>query len=171
MVGLVIGRVLRSWYLTLERNVPGAVKTAGFKKMLLDQSLFAPLMICFFFIGSETLAGKRPHEINEMLKECYVQTLMITNLIQDLVPCRDSEFYVCSHSAPCLSKLQQYFGTHIPSCHGWLTSHNLMLQPFWCSDVTHSTCCMDSWFSRAGQPEVYLLTIMSIFPMQLHCKY
>ena len=64
--------------------------------MLLDQSLFAPLMICFFFIVSETLAGKRPHEINEMLKECYVQTLMITNLIQDLVPCRDSEFYVCN---------------------------------------------------------------------------
>ena len=47
--------------------------------MLLDQSLFAPLMICFFFIVSETLAGKRLHEINEMLQECYVQTLMITN--------------------------------------------------------------------------------------------
>ena len=26
-------------------------------------------------------------------------------------------------------------------------------------------------FSRAGQQEVYLLTIMLIFPMQLHCKY
>ena len=79
-------------------SLHGAVKTAGFKKMLLDQSLFAPLIICFFFIVLETLAGKRPHEINEMLQECYVQTLMITNLIQDLVPCRDSEFYVCSHS-------------------------------------------------------------------------
>ena len=76
---IVIGPVLRSWYLTLERIVPGAVKTAGFKKMLLDQSLFAPLMICFYFIVSETPAGKRLHEINEMLQECYVQTLMITN--------------------------------------------------------------------------------------------
>ena len=47
--------------------------------MLLDQSLFAPLMRCFFFSVSETLAGKRLHEINEMLQECYVQTLMITN--------------------------------------------------------------------------------------------
>ena len=64
---------------TLERIVPGVVKTANFKKMLLDQSLFTPLMICFYFIVSETLAGKRPHEINEMLQECYVQTLMITN--------------------------------------------------------------------------------------------
>ena len=71
VVGLVIGPVLRSWYLTLERIVPGGVKTAGFKKMLLYQSLFLSVW--------ETLAGKRPHEINEMLQECYVQTLMITN--------------------------------------------------------------------------------------------
>ena len=78
VVGLVIGPVLRSWYLTLERIVPGTAKTAGFKKMLLDQSLFAPVMICFFFSVSETLAGKRPHEIKEMLQERYVQTL-ITN--------------------------------------------------------------------------------------------
>ena len=82
VVGLVIGPVLRSWYLTLERIVPGTAKTAGFKKMLLDQSLFAPVMICFFFSVSETLAGKRPHEIKEMLQERYVQTL-ITKL-QDL---------------------------------------------------------------------------------------
>ncbi|CAH3182778.1 unnamed protein product [Porites lobata] len=69
VVGLVIGPVLRSWYLTLERIVPGTAKTAGFKKMLLDQSLFAPVMICFFFSVSETLAGKRPHEIKEMFQE------------------------------------------------------------------------------------------------------
>ena len=34
--------------------------------MLLDQSLFAPVMICFFFSVSETLAGKQPHEIKEI---------------------------------------------------------------------------------------------------------
>ena len=49
VVGLVIGPVPRSSYLTMERIVPGAVKTAGFKKMLLYQILFAPLMIYFFF--------------------------------------------------------------------------------------------------------------------------
>ena len=32
VVGLVIGPVLRSWYLTLERIIPGSAKTAGFKK-------------------------------------------------------------------------------------------------------------------------------------------
>ena len=78
VVRLVIDPVLRSWYLTLERIVPGTAKTSGFEKMLLHQSLFAPVMICFFFSVSETLAGKRPHEIKEMLQECYVQTL-ITN--------------------------------------------------------------------------------------------
>ena len=48
--------------------------------MLLDQSLFAPLMRCFFFSVSETLAGKRLHEINEMLQEKQLRTLtLITN--------------------------------------------------------------------------------------------
>ena len=127
VVGLVIGPVLRSWYLTLERIVPGAVKTAGFKKMLLDQSLFAPLMICFFFIVSETLAGKRLHEINEMLQECYVQTLMITNYkIWFLAETLNFTFVPIQHRVcPNCSNILEC----IPSCHGWLTSHNLMLQP------------------------------------------
>ena len=64
----------------------GALKTAGFlKKMLLDQSFFAPLMRCFFFSVSETLAGKRLHEINEMLQECYAYT-GTDHKLQDLAP-------------------------------------------------------------------------------------
>lgn len=78
VVGLIIGPVLRTWYLTLDRLVPGVAKTAGFKKMLLDQALFAPWMICFFFGVTETLARKRPSEIKEMLQERYIET-MITN--------------------------------------------------------------------------------------------
>ena len=95
--------------------------------MLLDQSLFAPLMICFYFIVSETPAGKRLHEINEMLQECYVQTLMITNYkIWPLAPTLNFTFVLIQQRV-CFSKLYQYFGMH--TCHGWLTSHNLMLQP------------------------------------------
>ena len=78
VVGLIIGPVFRTWYLTLDRLVPGAAKTAGFKKMLLDQALFAPCMICFFFGVTETLAGKKPSEIKEMLQERYLET-MVTN--------------------------------------------------------------------------------------------
>ena len=57
--------------------------------MLLDQSLFAPLMRCFFFSVSETLAKKRPHEINEMLQEYMLRT-DTDHKLQDLAPCTDS---------------------------------------------------------------------------------
>ena len=97
MVGLVIGPVLRSWYLTLERIVPGTAKTAGFKKMLLDQSLFAPVMICFFFGVSKTLAGKRPHEIKEMLQERYVQTLITNYKIWPLAQTLNFTFVPIQH--------------------------------------------------------------------------
>ena len=78
LVGLIIAPVICTWYLILDTIVPGTAKAAGFKKMLLDQSLFAPIIICFFFVVTETLAGKRPREIKKMLQERYVQTL-ITN--------------------------------------------------------------------------------------------
>lgn len=78
LVGVIVAPVLRTWFLALDRIFPGTTKIAGLKKMLLDQSLFAPFMICFFFGVTETLAGKRPHEIHKMLKERYLQTL-ITN--------------------------------------------------------------------------------------------
>ena len=95
VVGLVIGPVLRSWYLTLERIILGSAKTAGFKKMLLDQSLFAPVMICFFFSVSETLAGKRPDEIKEMLQERYVQTLITNYKIWPLAQTLNFTFVPC----------------------------------------------------------------------------
>ena len=97
VVGLVIGPVLRSWYLTLERIAPGIVKTACFKKMLLDQSLFALVMICFFFSVSETLAGKRPHEIKEMLQERYVQTLITNYKIWPLAQTLNFTFVPIQH--------------------------------------------------------------------------
>ena len=70
VVGLVIGAV--------DRIVPGNPKTASFIEMLLGQSLYAPVMIYFFFLFSLEFAGKQPHEIEETVQERYEQTL-ITN--------------------------------------------------------------------------------------------
>ena len=58
VVSLIIAPVLRTWYLSLDRIVPGAAKTAGFKKMLLDQSLFAPVMIASFLASQRHSLGK-----------------------------------------------------------------------------------------------------------------
>ena len=97
VVGLIIGPILRSWYLTLEKIVPGAAKAAGFKKMLLDQSLFAPLMVGFFFGISETLAGKKPREIKDTLQERYVQTLITNYKIWPLAQTLNFTFIPIQH--------------------------------------------------------------------------
>ena len=65
------------------KDCPWGCKNRGLEKDAAGSeslcSMTDLVIICFFFIVSETLAGKRPHEINEVLQECYVQTLMITN--------------------------------------------------------------------------------------------
>ena len=62
------------------KDCPGAVKTAGFKKMLLYQGLFAPLMInSSFSVCERHLLENNPMKLMRLLQECYVQTLMITN--------------------------------------------------------------------------------------------
>lgn len=97
LVGFIIAPVLRTWYLTLDRIVPGTAKTAGFKKMLLDQSLFAPVMICFFFSVTESLAGKRPHEIKKKLRERYVETLITNYKIWPLAQTLNFTFIPIQH--------------------------------------------------------------------------
>ena len=97
VVGLIIGPVLRTWYLTLDRIVPGTAKTAGFKKMLLDQSLFAPVMICFFFGLTETLAGKRPQDIKQMLQERYIDALITNYKIWPLAQTLNFTFVPIQH--------------------------------------------------------------------------
>ena len=77
-IGIMIGPILRTWYLALERIVPGTATINGFKKMLLDQTLFAPPFIAMFFIASESLAGKTRAEVKQTLQSRYTETL-ITN--------------------------------------------------------------------------------------------
>lgn len=97
VVGLIIGPVLRTWYLTLDIIVPGTAKTAGVKKMLLDQSLFAPVMICFFFGVTETLAGKRPQDIKQMLHERYLDALITNYKIWPLAQTLNFTFVPIQH--------------------------------------------------------------------------
>ena len=83
------------------RIVPGAVKTAGFKKMLLYQSLFARLMInASFSVFERHLLENNPMKLMRYAPG-MVHTDTHDHKLQDLAPCTDSEFYVCSHSAPC----------------------------------------------------------------------
>lgn len=121
VVGLIIGPVLRTWYLTLDRIVPGAAKTAGFKKMLLDQSLFAPVMICFFFGVTETLAGKRLRDIKEMLQERYTDALITNYKIWPLAQTLNFTFVPIQHRVGFVQIVAIFWNAYM----SWMTNKPL----------------------------------------------
>ncbi|XP_020610547.1 protein Mpv17-like [Orbicella faveolata] len=121
VVGLIIGPVLRTWYLTLDRIVPGAAKTAGFKKMLLDQSLFAPVMICFFFGITETLAGKRLCDIKEMLQERYADALITNYKIWPLAQTLNFTFVPIQHRVGFVQIVAIFWNAYM----SWMTNKPL----------------------------------------------
>lgn len=121
VVGLIIGPVLRTWYLTLDRIVPGAAKTAGFKKMLLDQSLFAPVMICFFFGVTETLAGKRLSDIKQMLQERYTDALITNYKIWPLAQAINFTFVPIQHRVGFVQIVAIFWNAYM----SWMTNKPL----------------------------------------------
>ena len=121
VVGLIIGPVLRTWYLTLDRIVPGAAKTAGFKKMLVDQSLFAPVMICFFFGVTETLAGKSLRDIKEMLQERYTDALITNYKIWPLAQTLNFTFVPIQHRVGFVQIVAIFWNAYM----SWLTNKPL----------------------------------------------
>ena len=118
VVGLIIGPILRTWYLTLDRLVPGAAKTAGFKKMLLDQSLFAPVITCFFFVVTETLAGKRLRDIKEMLQERYVDVLITNYKIWPLAQTLNFTFVPIQHRVGFVQIVAIFWNAYL----SWMTN-------------------------------------------------
>jgi len=113
VVGLIIAPVVMTWYLILDRIVPSTSKTAGFKKMLLDQSLFAPIIICFFFGLTESLAGKRPHEIKKKLQESYVETLITNYKIWPLAQTINFTFIPIQHRLAFVQLIALFWNTYL----------------------------------------------------------
>lgn len=75
-IGLCIGPVLRSWYLTLERFIKPTSRPIvdGLKKMVADQVLFSPCITAAFFWINNSFSGGTFEELKEKLKKRYIET-------------------------------------------------------------------------------------------------
>ena len=151
VVGLIIGPVFRTWYLTLDRLVPGAAKTAGFKKMLLDQALFAPCMICFFFGVTETLAGKKPSEIKEMLQERYLETMVTNYKIWPLAQTINFTFVPIQHQVGFVQIVAIFWNAYM----SWMT--NKPLQKATLDSMNQICCLLTKLFSKRNLPGEQML--------------
>ena len=75
IMGIIIGPIQRTWFLTLERFIPPTSKIQIVKKLIVDQAIYGPFIIFFFYTLSGTLAGKELLEIKLLLQERYVKTI------------------------------------------------------------------------------------------------
>ena len=121
VVGLTIGPVLRTWFLTLDRIIPATTKFVSLKKVLLDQSLFAPFMICLFFGVTETLAGRKPYQIKETLQESYPETLLTNYKIWPLAQIVNFTFVPIQHRVAYVQIVAIFWNAYL----SWMTNKSL----------------------------------------------
>ena len=76
IMGVIIGPIQRTWFLTLERFIPPTSKIQIVKKLIVDQTIYGPFIIFFFYSLSATLAGKDFHEVKLLLQERYIKTIL-----------------------------------------------------------------------------------------------
>ncbi|XP_064480285.1 protein Mpv17-like [Ornithodoros turicata] len=64
-----VGPLIRYWYIFLDRRFGTISKTAGLKKLFVDQGLFAPVYLPSILVVLGILQGKGPEGIKTTIKE------------------------------------------------------------------------------------------------------
>ena len=85
VMGIIVGPIQRTWFLTLERFIPPTSKIQIVKKLIVDQTIYGPFIIFFFYSLSGILAGKELREVKLLLQERYIKTILTAYKIWPLV--------------------------------------------------------------------------------------
>ena len=75
VMGVIIGPIQRTWFLTLERFIPPTSKIQIVKKLIVDQLVYGPFIIFSFYSLSGALAGNSLNDVKLMLQERYLKTV------------------------------------------------------------------------------------------------
>ena len=84
-MGIIVGPIQRTWFLTLECFIPPTSKIQIVKKLIVDQTIYGPFIIFFFYSLSGILAGKELREVKLLLQERYIKTMLTAYKIWPLV--------------------------------------------------------------------------------------
>lgn len=85
VMGIIVGPIQRTWFLTLERFIPPTSKIQIVKKLIVDQTIYGPFIIFFFYSLSGILAGKELREVKLLLQDRYIKTILTAYKIWPLV--------------------------------------------------------------------------------------
>ena len=76
VIGIVDSLVYHKWYKILEAKFPGTSLSAVSKKVLTDQLVFEPPMICLFYTGMSIMEGQR--DITAEAKAKFLPTFTVS---------------------------------------------------------------------------------------------
>lgn len=99
VMGIIIGPIQRTWFLTLERFIPPTSKIQIVKKLIVDQTVYGPFIIFFFYSLSSTLAGKNLNDIKLILQERYLKTIFTAYKVWPFVQAVNFSFVPLQHRA------------------------------------------------------------------------
>ena len=99
IMGIIIGPIQRTWFLTLERFIPPTSKIQIVKKLIVDQTVYGPFIIFFFYSLSSTLAGKNLNDLKLLLQERYLKTIFTAYKVWPFVQAVNFSFVPLQHRA------------------------------------------------------------------------
>ena len=118
-IGLVmVAPCMRAWYITLDRLVKGTGTTVAIKKMLLDQSLWAPTIIASIFAAVDLLEGKTMEQFKQKFDESYFTALKTNWCVWPFVQIFNFYFVPLQHRVIIVNVVAIFWNTYL----AWITN-------------------------------------------------
>lgn len=109
----VVGPAMRYWYILLDRTIRGSRPFDAMKKVLLDQTIFAPSIIATFFCTTGVLFGKSPAEIKLKFKNQYLRTLLTNYYVWPAIQIVNFNFVPLQHRVFVVNFVAIFWNTYL----------------------------------------------------------
>ncbi|XP_033104261.1 protein Mpv17-like [Anneissia japonica] len=110
---LFTGPVLHKYYTILEKYVGGHVMIQPIKKMIIDQTCFAPAFIFTYFTVIGYTSGMNTTEVKEKLKKDYKSTLLVNWTVWPFVQICNFYFVPLQHRVITANSVAVVWNTYL----------------------------------------------------------
>ena len=125
-IGLcIIGPMMRYWYIFLDYAVTGNTTSSAVKKMVMDQTMFAPTIIATFFTTTGLLFGKSFDEIQLKFHNQYINTMITNYKIWPFVQVVNFNFVPLQHRVFVVNFVAIFWNTYL----SWATNKHEDIKP------------------------------------------
>ncbi|XP_071941219.1 mitochondrial inner membrane protein Mpv17-like [Antedon mediterranea] len=113
-VGFIItGPLIYKYYKTLEKFVGGHVMVQPIKKMIIDQTLFAPSYICMYFAVIGYTSGMDTTQVKEKLQKDFKSTMIMNWKVWPFVQICNFYFIPLQHRAITTNSVAVIWNTYL----------------------------------------------------------